>query len=99
MKPLSARSLLRPAKYGSSAPTGRPVRGSRTPVAAGATRVMRSIPFERPHLPLVDKSDGQDRKKHHHRPEAVGPELAVHDRPRKQKRAFEIEDDEQDGDE
>src|SRR6476469_6971577 len=36
-KPLSDSSWLTSRKYRSSAPTGRPVEGSRTPVAAGAT--------------------------------------------------------------
>src|SRR5262245_21079650 len=99
-KPLSASSLLRPTKDGSSAPTGLPVRGSRMPLAAGATRVLiRSIPFERPLLPLIDKADGEHRKEHHHRQEAVGAEVAEPDCPGEQNRDFEVQNDEQEGDE
>src|SRR5262245_36080311 len=98
-KPLSASSLLRPTKNGSSEPTGLPVRGSRMPCAAGATRVVvRSIPFERPLPPLIYEADRQNAKEHHHRPEPVGAELAEHHRPGEQKGHFQIEDDEQDRD-
>src|SRR5947199_731387 len=97
-KPLSASSLLRPTKYESSAPTGLPVRGSRMPVAAGATRLMRSIPFQRPLLPLIYEADRQHAKEQHHRPEAEGTELTEGHRPREQKRHFEVENDEQNRD-
>src|SRR5262249_52359110 len=99
--PLSASSLLSVTKAASSDPPGRPVRGSRMPVAGGATTLMglASIPFERPLPPLIDKSDGQNRKEDHHRPEAEKADAAECHRPRKQERHFEIEDDEQDGDE
>src|SRR5262249_22326257 len=97
--PLSASSLLSVTKDASSDPTGRPVRGSRMPVAGGATMLMReaSIPFKRPLPPFVDKSDGQNRKEDHHRPEAEQADATECHRPRKQERHFEIEDDEQDG--
>src|SRR5262249_31989844 len=100
-KPLSESSLFNATKDGSSAPTGRPVRGSRMPVPAGAITLMggASIPFERPLPPLIDKADGEDRKEHHHGPEAEGTELAERHRPGEQERHFEIENDEQDGDE
>src|SRR5690242_266843 len=99
MKPLSASSSFSPPKNASSAPTGLPVRGSRMPVAGGATTLIAtSVPFECPLLPLVDKADGQHRKEHHHRPEAEGAELAVYDRPGEQERDLEVEDDEQDRD-
>src|SRR4051794_29719369 len=82
-------------KYESSAPTGLPVRGSRMPVAAGATRLMRSIPFERPLLPLIYEADSQHAKEQHHRPEAEGAELTEGHRPREQEGHFEVENDEQ----
>src|ERR1043165_2302727 len=67
------------------------------PVGAGATRVMRSIPFERPLLPLIYEAHGQHAKKQHHRPEAEYAELTERHRPRDQERDFEVENDEQDG--
>src|SRR5205085_8843790 len=68
------------------------------PAAAGATMLMRSIPFERPLLPLVDKADREHRKEQHHRPEAEGTELSERDRPRKQEADLEIENNEKNGD-
>src|SRR6185437_12284752 len=97
-KPLSASSLLTPAKNGSSAPTGRPVAGSRMPVGAGATRVMESIPFQRPLLPLIYEADRQHAKEQHHRPEAEMADLAERHRPGEQEADLEVEDDEEDGD-
>src|SRR5215831_2801568 len=96
--PLSASSLLTPTKKLSSAPTGLPVVGSRTPFGAGATSVMELIPFQRPLLPLIYEADGEDAKEDHHRPEAEGADLVEHHGPREQEGHFEIEDDEQDGD-
>src|SRR5215207_1543856 len=97
MKPLSASSLLIPTKYGSSDPTGRPVFGSRMPFGAGATSVvMRSIPFERPLLPLIYEADGEHAKEHHHRPEPEQADVSERHRPREQERDFEVENDEQD---
>src|SRR5512145_3557585 len=98
--PLSASSLLSVTNDASSAPIGRPVRGSRMPVAGGAITLMgiSSIPFERSLPPLIDKSDGQNRKEHHHRPEAEQAELPESDGPGKQKRDFEIENDEENRD-
>src|SRR5262249_14526997 len=100
-KPLSASSLLSVTKDASSAPTGRPVRGSRMPVAGGAITLMgkASIPFERPLPPFIDKADRQDRKEYHHGPEAEQAELAEGHRPGKQERHFQVENDEQYGDE
>src|SRR5262245_50526704 len=71
------------------------------PRAGGATTALmaRSIPFERPLLPFIDKSDGEHRKERHHRPEPVGAKLAEDDRPWKQEGDFKIKDDEQNGDE
>src|SRR3569833_2731530 len=99
MKPLSASSLLTPAKNGSSAPIGLPVDGSRMPLGAGATSVMESIPFQRPLLPLIYEANGEDAKEEHHRPEAEMADAAEHHRPGEQEADFEIEDDEEDGDE
>src|SRR5215831_3875794 len=59
----------------------------------------RSIPFERSFLPLIDKADGEDRKEYDHRPKAEQSQRLEGDRPGKQKRDFEVEDDEQDGNE
>src|SRR5262249_19307342 len=97
-KPLSASSSFNPTKNGSSEPTGLPVHGSRMPVAAGATVLMRSIPFERPLLPLIYEADREHAKEHHHRPVAEEAKVAERDRPREQEAHLEIEDDEQDGD-
>src|SRR5262249_54185853 len=99
-KTLSASWSLSARKAGSSAPTGRPVRGSRIPLAGGATTLMgsSSIPFERPLPPLIDKADGEHRKEHHHRPESKRAELAEGDRPGEQEGDLEVEDDEQDRD-
>src|SRR6202162_1315618 len=97
-KPLSASSLLTPVKNSSSAPTGLPVRGSRIPCGANATRVMELIPFQRPLLPLIYEADGENAKEHHHRPEAVETDLAECHGPREQKAHLEVENDEQDGD-
>src|SRR5579883_2090308 len=58
----------------------------------------RSIPFERSLLPLIDKADRENRKEYHHRPEAERAQLLEGDGPRKKKGHFEVEDDEQDGD-
>src|SRR5262249_42387877 len=99
-KPLSASSAFMPVKKESSAPTGLPVRGSRIPLAAGATMLMGpSIPFERPLPPLIYEADGEDAKEHHHGPEAVVAEIAKNNRPREQKTDLKVENDEKDGDE
>src|SRR6478672_6496673 len=96
MKPLSDNSLLTPRKNGSSAPTGRPVFGSRMPLGAGATRVIAgSIPFQRPLLPLIYEADGQHAKKHHHRPEAERADRLEGHRPGEQEAHFQVENDEQ----
>src|SRR3954469_11344454 len=97
-KPLSASSLLSVTKDASSEPTGRPVRGSRMPVAGGAITLMgeASIPFERPLPPLIDKADRQDRKEDHHRPEAECADAAERHCPWEQEGHFEVENDEQD---
>src|SRR4249919_141442 len=99
-KPLSASSAFMPVKKESSAPTGLPVRGSRIPFGAGATRVMGlSIPFQCPLPPLIYEADGENAKEHHHRPETVETDLAKDDRPREQETDFEVENDEKNGDE
>src|SRR6185312_2137911 len=98
-KPLSARSLLTLVKNASSEPTGRPVAGSRMPFGAGATRVMESIPLQRPLLPLIYEADGQHAKEDHHRPEAEMADVAEDDRPGEQEADLEVEDDEEDRDE
>src|SRR5450631_322428 len=77
MKPLSASSLFTPTKKSSSAPTGLPVRGSRIPCGAGATRVMELIPFQRPLLPFIYATDGQNAKEQHHRPKADTAHLYI----------------------
>src|SRR4051812_29052741 len=88
-----------PVKNWSSAPTGLPVRGSRTPLAVGAmTLIGWSVPFERPLLPFIYEADGEDAKEDHHRPEAIDPDLLEGDRPGKQKADFEVENDEEDRD-
>src|SRR5690349_8053102 len=98
-KPLSASSALTPVKKESSEPTGLPVRGSRMPRGAGATTLMGlSIPFQRPLLPLIYEPDGENAKEQHHRPEAEKADLAKDDGPGKQKAHFEVENNEEDGD-
>src|ERR1700676_1744502 len=59
---------------------------------------VRSIPFERSLLPLIDEAYRQHAEKQHHRPEAVEAEATERRRPRKQKADFEIENDEEDRD-
>src|SRR4029078_8632231 len=99
-KPLSASSAFMPVKKHSSAPTGVPVRGSRIPFGAGATRVMGlSIPFQRPLPPFIYEADGENAKEHHHRPETVETDLPKDDRPREQEADLEVENDEKNGDE
>src|SRR6185312_14732260 len=56
----------------------------------------RSIPFERPFLPFVDKPDGEHAEEDHHRPETEPADIPERYRPGKQESDFEIEDDEQD---
>src|SRR6185437_4982743 len=91
-KPLSASSAFMPVKKESSAPTGLPVRGSRIPFGAGATRLMMpSIPFQRPLPPLIYEPDSENAKEHHHRPESVEADLAEDDRPGEQEAHLEIE--------
>src|SRR3974390_2782953 len=98
--PLSESSAFMPVKNESSDPTGLPVRGSRMPFGAGGTMLMvRSIPFERPLPPFIYEPDGQNAKKHHHRPEPEDADLAEHDRPREQETHLEVEDDKEDGNE
>src|SRR6185437_15984792 len=97
-KPLSASSLLTPTKKLSPAPTGLPVLGSRMPLGAGATSVMESIPLQRPLLPLIYEADGEDAKEEHHGPEAEMADAAEHHRPGEQEADFEVENDEEDGD-
>src|SRR5215475_1522370 len=71
------------------------------PVAAGEITLMgqSSIPFERPLPPLVDKSDGENCKEHHHRPEAEQADLAECYCPREQEGHFQVENDEKNRDE
>src|SRR5262249_20937461 len=89
-KPLSASSLLSPAKNGSI-----PAGGTRRFVGAGESAAdrtgvtaMESVPLQRPLLPLVNEPNRQDREERHHRPEAEGAELSERHRPRKQERHF-----------
>src|SRR5262249_31903957 len=49
--------------------------------------------------PFIYEAHGEDAKEHHHRPIAVEPEITEHDGPGKEKAHFEVEDDEQNGDE
>src|SRR3974390_2131623 len=98
-KPLSASSLFTPVKNCSLAPTGLPLRGSRIPFGAGATRVMESIPFKRPLLPLIYKSDRKNAKEQNHGPESGEADFAERDGPREQETHLEVEDNKQDGDE
>src|SRR3954451_14139308 len=58
-----------------------------------------SFPIERSLFPLVGEADDEDQKEDHHGPEAGRADLAQRHRPRKEKRDFEIEQNEQDRDE
>src|SRR5262245_45377152 len=58
-----------------------------------------SFPLERALLPLVDEPDHEDQQEHHHRCETEEADLRQHDRPRKQERDLEVEQDEKDRDE
>jgi hypothetical protein len=49
-------------------------------------------------LPLIGEADGQHAQKHHHRPEPREAEFAECHSPRKQEGDFQIEDDEENGD-
>src|SRR5581483_11470869 len=74
--------------------------GEALPVTVTVSVAIRgSLPFQRPLLPFVDEAHGQHAEEHHHRPEAKLARLAQGDRPGKQKRHLEVEDDEQDRDE
>src|SRR3974390_1461031 len=97
-KPLSASSLFTPVKNCSLAPIGLPLRGSRIPFGAGATRVMESIPFERPLLPLIYEADGKNAKEQHHGPESVEADFAERNSPREQESHLEVKNDKQNGD-
>src|SRR6185312_7916758 len=55
----------------------------------------RSIPFQRPLVPLVYEPDGQHGQKDHHRPESKRAKIMEDNRPGKQERHLKIEDDEQ----
>src|SRR5215831_11343583 len=60
---------------------------------------LMSFPVEGALLPLVGEADDEDGEKDHHRPEAGRTDLAQRDRPRKQERDLEVEQDEEDRDE
>src|SRR5262249_10427424 len=93
-------SLCRPARYLDRRKMHRPPppggRCGGQAIPSRRERFARSIPFERSLLPFIDKSDGQNRKEYHHRPESQGTELAECNGPRKQECYFEIENDEND---
>src|ERR1700675_3736474 len=59
---------------------------------------VRSMPFKRSILPLIDEAYRQHAEKQHHRPEAVEAKVTERRRPRKQKADLEIENDEEDRD-
>src|SRR6185437_8231457 len=65
----------------------------------GGRPVPRSLPFQRSLPPFIDKPDCQNGKEHDHGKETEQADMGEGNRPRKQERDFEIEDDEQDGDE
>src|SRR6516165_3472419 len=60
---------------------------------------LMSLPVEGALLPLVGEADDEDGEEDHHRPEARRADLAQRDRPRKQERDLEVEQDEEDRDE
>src|SRR5437867_1159793 len=57
------------------------------------------LPLERALLPFVYEADDENCKKDHHRDEAEEADLGEYDRPGKEERDFEVEQDEQDRDE
>src|SRR5690606_8069701 len=61
-------------------------------------RMRRSIPFERSLAPLVYEADREHAQERHHRPEAENAHLLKRYCPREQEGHFQVEDDEQDGD-
>src|SRR5690606_39661390 len=56
------------------------------------------LPFKGSLLPLVNEPDGEDAQEGHHRPESEHPDGAERYSPGEQKRNFEVEYDEEDGD-
>src|ERR1700733_5985357 len=96
MKPLPAISPVMPLITAScSGPGASPSRFQ----AIVVSLFTRLLPFQGALAPLVDEPDGQHAEESDHRPEAEGAEALQGNRPREQERHFEVEDDEQDGDE
>src|SRR4051812_29363128 len=60
---------------------------------------MRSIPFERPLLPLIYETDCEDAKEDHHQPEAERSQLTDRLRPIEKKTHIKARDDEDDDNE
>src|SRR5262249_14576712 len=56
-------------------------------------------PPQRALNPLEDKANAQEEQKHHHRPEPQPADLVERDRPGKEERDLQVEQDEQDRDE
>src|SRR5271167_3020902 len=98
-KPLSAISPVMPLTTAScSGPGGRASRFQAIPPRATASAsLMALLPLQRAFAPLVDEADGQHAKEADHGEEAEHADPLQADRPGEQERHFQVEDDEQDG--
>src|SRR5262245_19063662 len=74
--------------------SGAPIDSSYIP----ASRLASLLPFQCTFLPLVNKADNEDGEEQHHGHEAEETDFLQHDRPRKEERDLEVEQDEQDRD-
>src|SRR5204863_3875222 len=61
-----------------------------------AGRLAPLLPLQRPLFPFVDEPHDQDGEENHHRPETEDADLGQHDRPWKEERNLEVEENEQD---
>src|SRR3954452_17423109 len=94
--PFSAISPVMPLMTAScSGPGGRASRFQGMAVEL----LMRLLPLQRALAPFVDEADRQHGEEGDHRPEAKGTDFLQGDGPWKQERHFEVEDDEQNGNE
>src|SRR5690348_15154218 len=60
---------------------------------------IRLLPLQRAFAPFVDEANRQNGEERHHRPESKSADLLKGHRPGKQERHFQVENDEQDGNE
>src|SRR3989304_3047650 len=69
------------------------------PENCGTAAFHRLLPFQRPFHPLVDKANHKDGQEDHHGNKTKGTDFLEHDRPGEEKGYFEIEQNEQNGNE